>query len=42
MYGNTGIFTKGNKFCDILFAFPEDLARPKGSTLKGKNLQLEE
>ena len=33
------IFTKGSNFCDFLFAF---LDNRKGSTLKGKNLLLEE
>ena len=35
-------FAKGISFCDFLFASLEDEALPKGSTLKGKNLLLEE
>ena len=37
------IFTKGNNFCDFLFAFIDNAALSKyliGSTLKGKNLLL--
>ena len=34
------IFTKGDTFCDSLFAFVEDIAPLKGSTFKEKNLLL--
>ena len=33
------IFTKGNNFCDVLFAYLADIAFV-GFTLKGKNLLL--
>ena len=36
------IYTKGNNFCDSVIASLDNIAFPKGSTQKGKNLLLEE
>ena len=37
----SAIFTKGNNFCNFLFASHDNVAFPKkGSALKGKNLLL--
>ena len=36
------IFFKKDSFCDILFAFLDDKTLLKGSTVKGKNLLLQE
>ena len=42
VYGNPSSFSamlsKGDNFCDFLFAYLEDEVFQKGSTLKGKNL----